>query len=70
MKPIKIIAIVAAVALASCTTTVTTNTLPDGTKVTVTSKSSDPVAIKAAMDTAQLIAPIVQAEIAKQSAKP
>ena len=70
MKPIKLVSLVSLFALAACTTTVTTNTLPDGTKVTVTAKSSDPVAIKAAMDAAQLIAPIVQAEIAKQSAKP
>ena len=54
-------------ALPSCTTTVTTNTLPDGTKVTVTAKSSDPVAIKAALDAATLIVPVVEQLATKQS---
>jgi len=57
--------------LPSCYTTVTTNTLPDGTKVTVTAKSSDPVAIKAALDAATLIVPVVEKLAVKQStAKP
>ncbi len=49
-----------ALALGSCATTVTTNTLPDGTKVTVTAKSADPLAIKAAMDAAAIIVPVVE----------
>jgi hypothetical protein len=55
----KTLALLAVALLASCATVVTTNTLPDGTTVTVTSKSADPVAIKAALDMANLIAPIV-----------
>ena len=46
--------------LCSCTVTTTTNTLPDGTKVVVVAKSSDPVAIKAALSAAELIAPVVE----------
>jgi hypothetical protein len=62
MKTIAL-AIIAA-GLCSCATTVTTNTLPDGTTVTVTAKSADPVAIKAALDAAAIIVPVVQ-ELAK-----
>lgn len=54
--------------LSACTVTTTTNTLPDGTKVTVTAKSSDPVAIQAALEAAALIAPVVERLAAKQNA--
>ena len=46
--------------LCSCTVTTTTNTLPDGTKVVIVAKSSDPVAIKAALSAAEIIAPVVE----------
>ena len=56
-------------ALSSCSTTVTTNVLPDGTKVTITAKSADPVAIKAALDAAQIITPVVDKLIVKQTSQ-
>lgn len=60
-----LIALVSLLALCACSTTVTQTTLPNGSVVTVTSKTSDPVAIKAAMDTANLLAPYI-AELASQ----
>lgn len=54
--------------ITSCSTTVTTTTMPNGNVVTVTAKSSDPAAIAAALETAKLIAPIVQTSIDKQKA--
>jgi hypothetical protein len=47
MKPIVVIL---SIALCACTVTTTTNTLPDGTKVVVVAKSSDPVAIQGGID--------------------
>ena len=58
------------IALTSCVTTVTTNTLPDGTVVTVKARSADPVAIKAALDAATLIQPTVDKIIAQQNNEP
>lgn len=55
--------------LTGCSTVVTTNTLPDGTKVTVTAKSADPVAIRAALDAAAMIVPVVEA-LAEKSPAP
>lgn len=66
MKSIRLVLL--ALILSGCATTVTTNTLPDGTKVSVTAKSSDPVAIKAAMDAAILLLPIIESIATKQSA--
>lgn len=54
--------------LTSCSTVVTTTTMPNGNVVTVTAKTSDPAAIAAALETAKLIAPIVQKSIDKQTA--
>lgn len=64
-----LIALVAALVLvtSSCTTTTTTNLLPDGTKVVIVAKSSDPVAIKAALDAAAIIGPVVERLAAKQT---
>ena len=56
----KAITVILLFTLCSCTVTTTTNTLPDGTKVVVVAKSSDPVAIKAALSAAELIAPVVE----------
>ena len=64
----KLPALLAMLALCACATTTTTNTLPDGTKVAVTSKSSDPVAIKAAIDAATLLQPTIDKLIIKQTA--
>ena len=64
----KLPALLAMLALCACTVTTTTNPLPDGTKVTVTSKSSDPVAIKAAIDAATLLQPTIDKLIIKQTA--
>jgi len=66
----KTILAIIACALCACATTVTTSVLPDGTKVTVTAKSADPVAIKAALDSAAIIVAVVDNLAAKQSAKP
>ena len=63
----KSLAILATLVLASCATVVTTNTLPDGTVVTVPAKSADPVAIKAALDAAVLISPIIDKLTAQQT---
>ena len=46
-------------ALPSCMTTVTNTTMPDGTVVEVKSKSSDPVAVKAACDLATEVLPLL-----------
>ena len=46
-------------ALPSCATTVTETTMPDGTKITVTAKASDAVAIGAAVDLSRILLPIV-----------
>lgn len=54
-------------ALASCATTVTQSTLPDGTVVTVTAKSADPVAVKAATDAAVLLMPVIDNLTRKQT---
>lgn len=56
-----------AAALTSCVYTTTTNTLPDGTKVVVTAKSADPVAIANAVSAAEKLAPIIQKMIEKQT---
>lgn len=53
--------------LSSCVTTVTTNTLPDGTVVTVKARSADPVAVKAALEAAALIQPTVDKMITQQN---
>jgi len=66
----KTIATLLALALCACTVTTTTNTLPDGTKVVIVAKSSDPVAIKAALDAATLIAPVVERLAAQQNSTP
>lgn len=58
-----------ALALCSCTVTTTTSVLPDGTKVIVVAKSADPVAIRAAMDAAELITPVVEKLAIEQAAK-
>jgi len=71
MKTLKLLVILAVALLAacipSCMTTVAVQTLPDGTRVTTTSKSADPVAIKAALDMANLIAPIIADRASDQS---
>ena len=64
---IKLIALLAVLALCACTTTTTTNVLPDGTKVVIVARSSDPVAIKAALDAAAIITPVVERLAAKQT---
>jgi len=51
----------------SCTVTTTTNTLPDGTKVVVVAKSTDPAAIASAINAAQALAPIIKDLTAKQT---
>ncbi len=51
----------------SCTVTTTTNTLPNGTKVVVVSKSTDPAAIANAVSAAQAIAPIIKDLTKKQT---
>ena len=66
MKPIVVIL---SIALCACTVTTTTNTLPDGTKVVVVAKSSDPVAIKAALTAAAIITPVVERIASKQKAE-
>lgn len=45
--------------LPSCSTTVTKTTMPDGTVVEVTAKSSDAAAIGAAVDVSRLVVPIL-----------
>lgn len=59
--------------LQACSTTVTdtTNTLPDGTKVTttVTAKSSDPAAIAAAEQAAATLVPLIET-LAKKTPPP
>ena len=65
----KAITVILLFTLCSCTVTTTTNTLPDGTKVVVVAKSSDPVAIKAALSAAELIAPVVERIALDQDAK-
>lgn len=55
-----------ALALCSCTTTTTTSILPDGTRVVIVARSSDPVAIQAALDAAEIIIPVVEALAADQ----
>lgn len=59
-----------AVLSAACVTTVTTNTLPDGTVVTVKARSADPVAVKAALEAAALIQPTVDKIITQQNSNP
>ena len=63
----KTIGLLCAAALTSCVTTVSTSTLPDGTKVTVTSKTADAASIAAAVAAAQTIAPIVDKMIDRQT---
>lgn len=63
-----LIAVAFALALSSCATTTTTQTLPDGTKVVIVAKSSDPVAIKAALDAAQIIGPVIERLAIEQAA--
>jgi hypothetical protein len=63
-----LLAILACLSL-SCVTTVTTNTLPDGTVVTVKARSADPVAITAALEAAALIQPTVDKIITQQKAE-
>ena len=55
-----IAAITALVLCASCTTTTTTSMLPDGTRVVIVARASDPVAIQAALDAAEIIIPVVE----------
>jgi len=57
----------AILATSSCVTTVSTNTLPDGTVVTVTSKTTDPAAVASAVSAAQALAPIIDKLIDKQT---
>lgn len=57
------------IALCACTTTTTTQTLPDGTKIQVVAKSSDPAALKAALDATIALAPVVERIAIEQSAK-
>lgn len=68
MKKTLALLTIASLALVSCVTTVTTNTLPDGTTVTVTSKTSDPVAIANAVNAAKAIAPVIQDLMKKEPA--
>ncbi len=56
----KTIAAILALAVCACTTTTTTSLLPDGTKVVIVARSSDPVAIQAALDAAEIIIPVVE----------
>ena len=58
------------VALCACTVTTTTNTLPDGTKVVIVAKSSDPVAINAALNAAIVLAPVIERLTEKQKSNP
>lgn len=67
--PLLFVILALAVFSVSCTTTTTTQLLPDGTKVVVVAKSSDPVAIKAALDAASIIAPVVEKLAIEQAAK-
>lgn len=53
-------------ALPGCATTVTTTKLPDGSVVTVTAKSSDPVAIAGALEVTKLLAPTLDRLAAKK----
>jgi hypothetical protein len=55
-----------ALALCSCTTTTTTSILPDGTRVVIVARSSDPVAIQSALDAAEIIIPVVEMLAAEQ----
>ena len=55
--------------MSACTTTTTTSVLPDGTKIVVVARSSDPVAIKAALDAATALAPTVERIAIEQAAK-
>lgn len=62
----KTIASILALALCACTTTTTTSLLPDGTRVVIVARSSDPVAIQAALDAAEIIIPVVEMIAADQ----
>jgi hypothetical protein len=62
----KTIIVIMSATLACCSVTTTTNTLPDGTKVVVVAKSSDPIAINAALTAAEIIAPVVERIAANQ----
>jgi hypothetical protein len=62
----KAIIIILSCVLCACTVTTTTNTLPDGTQVIVVAKSSDPVAIQAALDAAKIITPVIERLSAEQ----
>ena len=66
MKISDLLAAIACLALCSCTTTTTTSLLPDGTRVVIVARSSDPVAIKAALDAAEIIIPVVEMIAAEQ----
>jgi len=61
-----IITAITAIAMCSCTTTTTTSMLPDGTKVVIVARSSDPIAIHAALDAAEIIIPVVEMIAADQ----
>ena len=50
---------VCAMALTGCSTTVTRTTMPDGTIVEVTAKTSDAVAIAAACEVANEVLPVL-----------
>ena len=62
----KTIASILALALCACTTTTTTSLLPDGTRVVIVARSSDPVAVQAALDAAEIIIPVVEMIAADQ----
>ena len=53
------VALIIVSSLVSCINTVDVRTLPDGTKVTTTTRTSDPAAIAAGIKVAEIIAPII-----------
>lgn len=65
-----IVLAIAAAALSSCVTTVSTSTLPDGTTVKVTSKTTDAAAINNAVAAAQALAPVIKDLTKKQNSAP
>lgn len=65
MKPLTLL-FPAILLFASCTVVVDKKTLPDGTVVETTSKSSDPAALAAAVKTAELLAPVLNDIVKKQ----
>jgi len=53
--------------LTSCTTTTTQTVMPNGSTVTITAKSADPVAIAAAIETAKILEPAILEATKKQT---